>query len=47
MIGVSIQDDPLTLLCWAIALWEAFVIPRKRKLKYVQEKGQSVLGSRP
>jgi hypothetical protein len=46
-IGVSIQDDPLTLLFWAIALWEAFIIPRKRKLKYMQEKGQSVLGSRP
>jgi len=45
MIGVSIQDDPLTLVFWAIALWEAFIIPRKRKLKYMQEKGTGVLSS--
>ncbi len=34
MIGISLSSDPLTLLFWLIAAFEAFVIPMKRKLQY-------------
>ncbi len=33
LIVEGIRVDPMTLLFWAVALWAAFSIPRKRKLK--------------
>jgi hypothetical protein len=33
LIVESIKSDPLTLLFWGIAAWEAFAIPGKRRLR--------------
>jgi hypothetical protein len=34
----GIKANPLTLLFWGIALWEAFVLPAKRSLRKVEPK---------
>lgn len=33
LFGVLVSESPLSLLFWAIAVWEAFIIPAPRKLR--------------
>jgi hypothetical protein len=33
LVVESIKEDPVTLLFWGIAAWEAFIIPARRRLR--------------
>jgi uncharacterized membrane protein len=33
LIGLGLKEEPTTLVFWGIALWEAFAIPARRRLR--------------